>query len=58
MTEPVATTEMDWACDVCNVQVRFTRELRIGESAADQTAANSNDLDAVRKRHKHEPNGE
>jgi hypothetical protein len=57
MTEPKGTTELVWECDVCHAQVHVTRILRIGESAAEQAALNTDDLNAVRKRHQHEEKG-
>lgn len=53
MTEPFGTTEIRWECDRCHARVHVSRVLRLGESAADQAAANTDDLDAIRKRHTH-----
>lgn len=54
ITEPQGTTELRWHCDTCNTNVHIARTLRLGESAADQAALNTDDLDAIRKRHEHE----
>ncbi len=55
MSESRGTTELDWTCDTCGTSVHITRVLRLGESAAEQAAANTDDLNTVRKRHTHEP---
>lgn len=53
MTEPKGTTGVTWECDKCGTEVTIVRTLRLGESAADQAAANTDDLEAIRKRHTH-----
>lgn len=54
--EPLGETVLTWRCDRCEARVELARRLRMGESAAEQAAANSDDLQALMKRsHDHEP---
>jgi hypothetical protein len=53
VAEPLGTVEVDWHCETCHTVVHITRPIQYGVSAAEQAAANSDDLEAVKKRHSH-----
>lgn len=55
MTEPAGETVLTWTCERCEARIQLARRLRMGESAADQAAANTDDLKALMKRsHNHD----